>query len=145
MAEVGQVIELKGEYISVKLQRHDACDHCNACSAGVETAEMVLEAENLCKANVGDLVEISLEESNFLLAVIIMYIIPLISLLFGVGIGYLAGAAIGINEEVSALVVGFILLGISYFIIRRNEAKFNTRKFRPIASQIVKRDEVSGE
>lgn len=138
MAEIGQVTEINGDFIKVKLQRHDACDHCNACSAGVETEEMILEAENLCRANEGDLVEISLEESNFLLAVIIMYIIPLGGLLVGIGIGYLLGGVIGMNREVSALIVGFALLAVTYLVIRSNEKHFHTRKFRPVAHGIVK-------
>ena len=141
MAEIGQVTEIKGDLIRVKLQRHDACDHCNACSAGVETEEMMLEAENLCLAKPGDLVEISLEESNFLVAVIIMYIIPLAGLLVGIALGYAVGGYTAMNREVLALIVGFALLAITYLVIRSNESKFNTRKFRPIASSIVKDDE----
>ena len=141
MAEIGQVTEVKGDLIRVKLQRHDACNHCNACSAGVETEEMVLEAENLCLAKEGDLVEISLEESNFLAAVAIMYIIPLIGLLVGIGIGYAVGGIIGVNVEVMALVIGFVLLAVTYLVIKSNEARFKTRKFRPVASHVVKRED----
>lgn len=141
MAEIGQVTELKGDLIRVKLQRHDACNHCNACSAGVETEEMILEAENLCLAKPGDLVEISLEESNFLAAVLIMYIVPLFGLLAGIGIGYVVGGILNINQEVMALILGFGLLAITYLIIKSNERRFNTRKFRPIANNIVKDDE----
>lgn len=141
MAEIGQVTEIKGDLIRVKLQRHDACDHCNACTAGIETEEMILEAENLCLAKPGDLVEISLEESNFLVAVIIMYIIPLVGLLAGIALGYVVGGYTTMNREVMALVFGFTLLAITYLIIRSNERRFNTRKFRPIASNIVKEDQ----
>lgn len=140
MAEIGQVTELKGDLVRVKLQRHDACNHCNACTAGVETEEMMLEAENLCSAEAGDLVEISLEESNFLAAVLIMYTIPLAGLLLGVLIGYYVGIAIGMNPEVVALIIGFGLLIITYLVIRSNENKFKTRKFRPIASNVVKHE-----
>lgn len=141
MAEIGQVIETKGDLIRVKLQRHDACDHCNACSAGIETEEMILEAENLCMAEPGDLVEISLEESNFLAAVAIMYIVPLIGLLIGIGVGYMVGGLLGMNVEVMALIIGFVTLAITYLTIKSNEDKFKTRKFRPIADSVVKHDE----
>ena len=141
MAEIGQVIGTTGDLIRVKLQRQDACGHCNACTAGIETEEMILEAENLCLAQPGDLVEISLEESNFLAAVAIMYIVPLIGLLIGIGIGYVVGGLIGINVEVMALVIGFGLLAVTYLIIKSNEDRFKTRKFRPIASHVVKVDE----
>lgn len=141
MAEIGQVTEVKGELIKVKLQRHDACDHCNACAAGVETNEMMLVAQNFCDASEGDLVEISLEESNFLEAVLIMYIVPLFGLLVGIGIGYLIGGAVGMNREISAIIFGFLLLTVSYLAIKSNEKHFNTRKFRPIASHVIKHEE----
>lgn len=140
MAEVGQVTAIKGDLVTVKLQRHDACDHCNACSAGVETEEMILEAQNICLAKPGDLVEIFLEPNNFLKAVLIMYIIPLISLLIGVGIGYVVGESMGVNSEVTALIVGFALLAVTYLTIRSNEDRFHTRKFRPVATNVVKEE-----
>lgn len=138
MAEIGRVTKLDGDFVTVKLQRQDACGHCNACTAGVETDDMILEAQNLCLAEEGDLVEISIEESNFLLAVIIMYIIPLGGLLVGVFLGYLLGKAIGVNEEITSLIVGFLLLAATYITIRLNEKRFNTTKFRPIAHTVVK-------
>jgi len=139
MAEIGQVTAVVGNLVNVKLQRHDACNHCNACMAGVETEEMILEAENLCQADVGDLVGISLEESNFLLAVIIMYIIPLFGLLIGLGVGYLVGNQLGVNVEILSLLFGFAFLAITFLVIRKNEDKFHTRKFRPMAINIVKK------
>lgn len=141
MAEIGQVTEAYGEFVRVKLQRHDACSHCNACSAGVETEEMVLEAQNICRASEGDLVEISLEESNFLLAVIIMYTIPLVGLLVGIGVGYLVGGFMTMNREVIALIFGFAFLAVTYLVIRSNEKYFHTRKFRPVANEIVTQTE----
>lgn len=138
MAEIGQVTEIKGNLVRVRLERHDACDHCNACTAGIEKEAMMLEAENLCRAQLGDLVEISLEESNFLKAVLIMYILPLAGLLGGIFLGYLIGEPLGMNPEVTALMVGFALLAITYLVIRSNEARFQTRKFRPVAGNIVK-------
>lgn len=141
MAEIGQVMEKQGDLIKVKLQRHDACNHCNACTMGVDTEEMILEVENLCKAKAGDLVEIHLEESNFLQAVMIMYIVPLLGLLAGIAIGYGIGNAVGINSEVTALVIGFLLLAGTYLFIKSNEERFHTKKFRPVANHVVKREE----
>jgi positive regulator of sigma E activity len=70
-----------------------------------------------------------------------MYIIPLVSLLIGIGLGFLLGRQLGVNEEVSSLVVGFICLALTYWMIRKNESHFHTRKFRPIAGSIVKHND----
>lgn len=137
MGEIGQVISVKGKLAEVSLHRPDACGHCNACSIGVESKATVLEVENICGAEIGETVEISLEESNFLLAVLIMYIIPLISLLIGIGLGYFIGDKIGIDQELTALVLGFALLAITYVLIRKNEERFHVKRFRPLAIKIV--------
>lgn len=141
MAEIGQVIKVSEDFVTIKLQRQDACGHCNACTAGVETDDMILEAQNLCQAEEGDLVEVHIEESNFLLAVIIMYIIPLTALLIGLFIGSLVGDAVGAYKELFALVIGLGLVVVSFLTIRANEPKFHTKKFRPIANHLVKKHE----
>jgi len=141
MGEIGQVLSVKEDLVEIALNRPDACGHCNACSIGVEKEATVLEAENGCHAKVGEMVEISLEESQFLLAVVIMYILPLIGLLSGIIIGYLLGGKMGMDPEVIGLIFGFLLLAMTYGLIKKNEARFHTKKFRPVAIKIVAYDE----
>lgn len=132
MAEIGQVIEEKGSFVVVSLQRQEACAKCGACTAGLKAKEMIVEAENMCNAKKGDMVNITLEKSNFLKAVIIMYVLPLLGLLAGIFVGYLLN-----TNEIIALIIGFIFLGITYGIIRLNEDKFNNKKYRPIADKVI--------
>lgn len=128
MAEVGLVKEVKGDYVVVGLVRNEACGHCKACSVGLQETEMILEADNQCHAEVGDLVEIYLKEENFLKAVFIMYSIPLIGLLLGIGLGYLL-----FNHELLIIATGLLLMSLTFVLIRLNEERFKTDKFRPIA------------
>lgn len=143
MAETGIVIKEAGKYVTVKLERREACAKCRACTAGFETKDMIIEAENLCDAKEGDQVEISLEQSNFLKAVLIMYTIPLTFLFIGLGLGYLISFSFGLqNVEVIAVICGFLLLALSYLIIRSNEDRWRDKKFRPIANNVVSRKEI---
>jgi sigma-E factor negative regulatory protein RseC len=89
---------------------------------------MILEANNQCNAQVGDLVEIYLKEENFLKAVFIMYSIPLIGLLLGIGIGYLI-----FDNELLIMLLGIVVMSLTFVMIRLNEKRFKTEKFRPIA------------
>ncbi|TCT16790.1 RseC/MucC-like positive regulator of sigma(E) [Natranaerovirga pectinivora] len=141
MEEVGVVVAEKGKFIVVKMERKEACSTCGACSLGREDKEMVLEAENRCYAKVGDLVSVQLTQEKFLSAVLIMYTIPLISLLAGLGVGYLIGFVfdIGMVEFIS-VILGFIFLVISYIVIRKNEEKFQQKKFRPQVTNVIKQD-----
>jgi len=128
MAEIGEVIEIKEPYVVVRLIRSEACGKCNACSVGLQSTEMILEAENQCGATIGDRVEIFLKETNFLKAVFIMYVIPLIALMIGLGIGYMI-----FESELIIFGIGILLMIGSYFAIRINEAHFRTSQYRPIA------------
>lgn len=143
MAETGIVIKETGKYVTVKLERTEACAKCRACTAGFETKDMIIEAENICNAKEGDQVEISLEQSNFLKAVLIMYTIPLTFLLAGIGIGYLISNIFSLqNVELIAVICGFLLLAVSYFLIKSKEDRWRDKKFRPIANKIVSRKEM---
>lgn len=138
MAEVGKVVKMKDEFVVIALERKEACASCRACTLGSEGKEMILEAENKCNAKIGDTVGVSLEQSNFLLAVIIMYTIPLIGLLLGIGTGYLVSVQLSLgNKEILALIFGFAFLAISYLGIKLNEPKFKTKRFRPVAEEII--------
>jgi sigma-E factor negative regulatory protein RseC len=132
MAESGQVVEIKEQLVVVRLERKEACASCKACVAGIEAKDMFIEAENLCDAKIGDWVNISLEQSSFLKAVFIVYTIPLIALLVGLGIGYLI-----FNNELGTVIVGFSLLAISFLTLKMNEKHFSKGKYRPIAQEIV--------
>ncbi|GKX29401.1 hypothetical protein SH1V18_18810 [Vallitalea longa] len=143
MAETGIVIKEAEKYVTVKLERTEACAKCRACTAGFETKDMIIEAENVCNAKEGDQVEISLEQSNFLKAVLIMYTIPLTFLLVGLGIGYLISNIFNLQDvELIAVICGFSLLAVSYLLIKSKEDKWRDKKFRPIANKIVSRKEM---
>ncbi|WP_105614352.1 SoxR reducing system RseC family protein [Vallitalea okinawensis] len=139
MAEIGLVKEIQGDEVIVSLNRQEACNKCRACIQGMQEQEMILKAQNLCHASVGDQVEVTLEESNFLKAVAIMYGIPFIALMIGLISGYyISGIVTGTQSEGIALLSGFILLALSYLGIRKNESKFKTSKYKPVAVKIVK-------
>lgn len=134
MAESGLVTEVKNNLVVVKLERQEACAKCKACIAGLESKEMFIEAENLCNAKVGDVVNVSIKNSSFIKAVFIIYTIPCIALLLGLFIGYLFS-----KKEIVSILVGFSFLALSYLLIKLNEKRFNTGKYRPIAEEIVKK------
>jgi len=138
MAEFGIVTQVIDEEVVVKLQRNDACSKCGACSAGMESKDMFIHAKNDCLAEADQWVEIQLDESNFILAVAIMYGIPLIGLLVGVFVGYGIGVFF-FETMVDLLTIGFGLLGagFSFFMINRNEHRFNTSRFKAKAIRIV--------
>lgn len=137
MAEIGEVIELENKKVVVKLERKEACAKCRACSAGMQSTEMLIRAENVCGAKLGDKVEISLEESDFIKAVLIMYGFPFLMFIVGVFGGYYASLYFGINgAEYIGFVLGLILVALSYAIVHSQEKRWRSGNFIPKAIAI---------
>lgn len=139
MSEVGQVIEKRANNrVLIKLQRQEACAKCRACTAGMKTEEMLLEAENMCNADIGDSVDIALEESDFMKAVIIMYGIPFACFITGLMGTYFALTAAGVSgAEFISFGVGIALVVVSYLIIHLFEPHFKNDNYVPKAVNIV--------
>ena len=140
MAEKGQVIEMKDDLVVIKMTRTEACAKCRACVAGLTEREMIMEAENHCDAQIGDWVELSMIESGFFSAVLIMYGIPLIGFMAGLLSTYFLIMPKYFPESSSDLpsfFVGLIGTGIAYLWIRSQEDRWKQRKYKPIASCIT--------
>ncbi|NLK21096.1 MAG: SoxR reducing system RseC family protein [Epulopiscium sp.] len=139
--EIGKVIDVREKFISVSMIRNEACQKCGACTHGYKAEEMILEADNLCSAKIGDWVEIDLEYSDFLKATFIMYGIPLMSLFIGFFLGYYGSIYLGYEniQEPAGIVSGFIFMAISYLWIRLREKRWQSQNYRPAAVKIVKK------
>ena len=138
MAEIGQVTKVEDEEVVVRLFRKDACAKCGACAAGLESKDMFIHATNLCEAKENSWVEIYLEEANFLKAVILMYGIPLIGLLFGLVIGMLFGHAVVPNyEDWITFIFGILGAGSTFLFLHFNEHRFKTKTYKPRAIRLV--------
>lgn len=137
MGEVGVVKELHGEQIVVSMKRQEACSKCRACTQGMQEQEMIIKAKNECSAKVGDHVEIMLEAKNFLQATALMYGIPLLALLVGLGLGYVLGN----GSELMALTFGFGLLVLSYLGIYKLNPHLKKKTYEPVAINIVNQEQ----
>lgn len=67
----GLVTETKGRFVTVHIVRKEACGECRACLSGMMENDMDIEAQNLCEAEVGDWVELELQDNAFMHAVLI--------------------------------------------------------------------------
>jgi len=134
LRQTGKVIELKGKTAVVRFKRSDACGHCNACFRfGSDEAD--IEIDNLCDAQVGDIVVIELHSGSMFKASLIAYGIPLVGLVLGVYAGSLIG-------NVYAAVGGILLCGGTYFILRGLNPYFDRKKeFKPRMMEIVGHEE----
>ena len=128
---VTNVLDDKNAMVLVK--RHSSCESCNACKMGREEKTLEVEAINRAQAQVGQNVTVDLEHQNVLKAAFIIYLIPLITLIFTVAITI----KIFDNELISAL-VGFISMAIVFLVIKKNEHKFkDNEEYVPVITEII--------
>lgn len=122
MTERGVVVKLKGTRAIVRFDRRSACDSCRMCAVSRDGMKVEAIVENTLGANVGDFVEVEMGERFVLTAAAIVYIIPLILVGAGVGIGVLFSETVQIILAVCGLAAGFFTAYmLDKFVIRKKK------------------------
>jgi len=131
----GKIIELIDETrVKIAVKKHASCENCGKCHIGNNNDTVTIIARNNIHAQLGDLVEVSMETRNILNAAAIMYIFPLSFLILGIFIGNLIFQ--GSKKDVLSIILGFMFLAISYLIIRTKEKTFS-KKYESIITKII--------
>ncbi|HYE80785.1 MAG TPA: SoxR reducing system RseC family protein [Clostridia bacterium] len=146
MKEIGKVIKVEEDQATIMIRRGTACGECGACQVGREKLEMMMTADNSVGAQVGDEVEIDLENMNFMTAMLIAYGFPLIALIAGIFGGYYGMLALGLNDSTAqalGAILGLVALAASYAVIRYKEESIKKlRKFKPVIVGIKTKDSI---
>lgn len=139
----GLVYEIKDDLAVVKIHRKEACGECRACLTGMAENEMDIEAKNLCDAEIGDWVELELQENVFFRAVIIMYGLPFLGFVAGIVLGYYGIGALlpGLSPVVPSLILGVLGIVAVMLWIRSQNPRWESGRYRPMATKIVEGDE----
>lgn len=131
MTERGVVAKVKGNRATVRFDRRSACDHCHMCAVTKDGMKVEVVVENSLSANVGDCVEVEMGERFVLTAAAIVYIIPLVLVGVGIGLGTLLSELAEILMAFGGLVIGFVIAFLlDRFVIRKKKG------FRPVMKAI---------
>lgn len=138
LGEVGEVIGKESGKLIVRMERKEACAKCRACTAGMKKEDMIIRAENICNAEIGNKVDIVLDNADFMKATLIMYGIPFVAFMIGILGGYYGALSMGINNgEIIGVVAGIIFVVITYLVIHSQESKFKKGNFVPKALKVI--------
>lgn len=139
----GLVTESKNNLVTVHIVRKEACGQCRACLSGMMETDMDIEAKNLCDAEIGDWVELELQDNAFMHAILIMYGIPFIGLVFGIVFGYFVVAPVVpfLHEGLVSFLVGVLCIGICYLWIHSQNRRWESGKYRPMATRLTTEDD----
>ena len=128
---IGTVEKLEKGFAIVTMERQDMCGECHACEMIGETKSCTVKCINDCDSQVGDKVEIDVAKASFLQATLIMYGVPLLGLLIGIGLGSLI-------SEVVSIILGILGMGLTYLIVRWGDKNNKYNKMLPSIVKIIK-------
>ncbi len=133
LKQIGVITEVQKNTAIVQIKRTSACGgKCASCS-GCETTPHKVEVRNRIEAQIGQIVEIEMKDSRVLFAAFMIYIIPLMMLFVGYGIGILL-----FGIELYAGVTGVILLIISFVSLKLMDKRLNrSEKYMPVITKIM--------
>lgn len=109
MLRTGKVISQGTGEILVSFERPEACAHCGACAGQKEETQVTIPGS----APVGRWVDVEMPDAQVLKASVLAYVIPLVMLLCGLGLGSLI-----FESEALWAVCGIALMAASWFVLR---------------------------
>lgn len=114
--EEGIVVEIQGDLAKVKAMRHGDCKNCGACPSDDATVLMV---RNPIDAKPGQKVSFEMKQDNMLKAAFVVYILPLVAIFIGVGLGYYVSRYTRFNEIICQILGVGISIVISVIAIKK--------------------------
>lgn len=131
----GVVIEINADMAKVRAGRHNDCKNCGACP-GQNSIDV--ESINPVGAKPGQRVVFEVKETNMLMAAFVVYMLPLIMILAGVGFG--SWLAVKIHRSVQPFE---ILGGVLAFVLSVAYIKFfdkslgSNSKMKPVITRVL--------
>jgi len=129
MDQIGFVTKTDKKKARVIVKRTTACgDKCNSCEGGCDVTGTVVDIDNTLNAKHGDYVEIEMATSSVMMSIFLVYVMPLILMIAGIGLGIGISESWGIdNQELLGLVLGALSLVISFFLLRIIDSKLKNK------------------
>ncbi|HKL93981.1 MAG TPA: SoxR reducing system RseC family protein [Clostridia bacterium] len=121
MLEIGKITKLKKNSAVVSFDRKSACDSCHMCATTRGGMKVETLVPNALQANVGDYVEVEMGDKFVLTAAVIVYIIPLLLVGAGIGIGVLFSETVQIILAAAGLILGFVIAFLLDKVVKKKK------------------------
>jgi sigma-E factor negative regulatory protein RseC len=141
MIEHGQVIGAGPGSVDVRMGAGtDACAKCSHCTRVDKEGLVISDVRDDIGVKVGDTVEVEIPEDADLRAGVIVYVLPVIALLVGYGVGRALAGYLGWDADATGAV--FALIGVAggmMFMRSRARRMLASERFRPRVRAIMAR------
>ncbi|MBW2194557.1 MAG: SoxR reducing system RseC family protein [Deltaproteobacteria bacterium] len=136
VTKTGVVKAVHGSMATAVTKREPECESCKAkgsCEAmGGTGANAKVTAINTANARVGDIVTIGMRSTSLLKASFFIYMVPILALLGGIIVGFLAARILPIQEEIAVGTLAGVGLVGSFVWLKKKAAKMaKSTEFTP--------------
>lgn len=140
ISEQGIIEEISNQKAIVRIRKSGACAHCSSKgSCSISDRDMLVEVQNNLQAKKGDTVELSVPEGTLLKLSALVYLMPIIALMFGAFIGSYLSIYLNSDQSITAIITGGIFCGISFLGLKIFErSKRSDNKYFPQMTRILK-------
>jgi sigma-E factor negative regulatory protein RseC len=131
VTKTGVVKALEGRMAVAVTTREEACGHCKAresCEASGTGANATVRALNTAHAQIGDTVTIAMASTSLLKASFVIYMVPILALIGGILMGFLATHLVGIKENIAVGISSGLSLVGAFFWLRKKGRDLGKRK-----------------
>ena len=131
MLNKGIVKDCDGRMMTVVFERPEACGDCHNCPRGSESCKQH-EIKLKGKAEIGDIVEVEMDDSHVVMASMVAYLIPLAGFLLGLAAGYFLSSYFPqINSELFMAVTALLGTVLAYLFMRVIDPHFAKGRWEP--------------
>ncbi|QIB26520.1 SoxR reducing system RseC family protein [Caloranaerobacter azorensis] len=125
MDQIGFVSRIEGDRAEVIVRRVSSCgDKCTSCKGGCSVPGIKTTIKNTLGAKPGDYVEIRMNTSIVLKSAFLVYVLPLILMIFGISLSMYLFKNMGYsNYENIGFVAGLLFLGFSFIALKLYDKK----------------------
>jgi sigma-E factor negative regulatory protein RseC len=114
----GLIVEIKKKgWAEVAINRQSACGGCesnHSCHGCLSTSKMVTSVKNPLGAVKGDMVKIHMASGDLFKGAAALYLLPVMFLLGGAGLGAAFSVQLGISETAAAILSGLLGLCLGF-------------------------------
>lgn len=135
MEEIAKVVRTDGEYAIIKVDKKSECDKCGMCLFPKNANAVEMRAKNPVRAKEGDEVIFSTEGKSKALAIVLVFLVPLLLIGLSAIIAYLV-----IKSEIWMLILTILLLFVWFVVLSLIDKKIkNLNGFAPVIISILKK------
>ena len=118
--EQGIIEGISGIKAEVRIQKSGACSRCSSRGAcrSLSDSEMLIEVNNNLRAKEGDRVEITVPTRYLLKLSLLVYVLPIITLIIGAYLGREWAQYFQIHPHLASLFGGALAVGLTFYALK---------------------------